>query len=143
VLFQGGLITELVSFNQRIHATVEDLHARLKTLETLNTPMLQKYHSAPAGAFPLQPAFNFRPRGEARSRSPSPDHEDYRVRDAPSRSRKTRKNLAIKVPKNKNSSPAIGLPTPMTLSQVCTLPRLAVSRISMRQSCLNSLVKNN
>jgi hypothetical protein len=137
VLFQGGLITELVSFNERIHATVEDLHARLKTMETIGTPMLQKHHSAPAGTFPLQPAFNFRPSGDVRSRSPSPDHENYRVRDAPPRSRKARKNLAIKVPENKNASPAIGLPTPMTVSQVYTPPRLAISMMSMRRSCMD------
>jgi hypothetical protein len=135
VQFQGGLITELISFNQRIHASVEDLHTRLKNLEALNIPALHKHHSAPAGTFPLQTAFDYRPRGDARSRSPSPGRADYRVRDAASRSKKVRKDLEIKIPDKKHASPAVGLPTPMTFSQVGNVSALTIATRGRLQSC--------
>lgn len=57
---------------------------------------------------------------EDRSRSPSPDRDNYRARDEPGKGRKDkgRKALEIQIPGKMYVGPANGLPTPLTHSAV-------------------------
>jgi hypothetical protein len=122
VKHQGELIMELVAFNQQTHDTIQDLHARMRTIEATDVPRLYRQHFNDLTLAPVvQPTCKDRDASDARSRSPSPDFRDYRQRDAPGSVRmvKGRKNLYISIPGKMYAPQNIGLPTPKTLSAVC------------------------
>ena len=147
VQHQGELIRELVTFNQRMHTTVEDLNIRMRRLESANAFSRFQNHIEQPPTSTLGTAFGSRGVTNVRSRSPSPERQMYRVRDS-RRSRnnnefssgisstvrkgRPRKNLQIKIPGNIRAPPTSGLPTPLTLSAVRTSSNVSTFN---RDSC--------
>ncbi|KAL5114637.1 hypothetical protein ACEQ8H_007482 [Pleosporales sp. CAS-2024a] len=99
---QGQLILELVTFNQRTHQAMDDLHSRVSRLEHP-----QMMPNSAAGR---------------RSRSPSVEHAEYRQRGNYSTRKggKGGNSLQIQIPGKVYTGPAAGLPTPLTLSAIQT-----------------------
>jgi hypothetical protein len=112
---------ELVMFNQRIHDTIEDLHARVGSVESVNN---SSFHQEPyfglTSTSAGQPTSRYRGGSDGRSHSPSPDRRGYRDRGTPGGFKKARKNLQISIPGRIYAPPTAGLPTPMLSSTVCT-----------------------
>lgn len=131
---QGKLILELVTFNQRTYKSIEDLNTRLQSLESATTsgahPQRRMERSL---ASPFEPTSGHH--DNARSRSPSPHRQDYRVRDEPGRLKKNKdkRSLQISIPGKMYTAPNASLPTPMTLS-VCLL---WVELRPVRLDCMN------
>jgi hypothetical protein len=116
---QGKLIVELITFNQRTHKSIEDLNTRVQMMEFATTPgMHPQRRVQPALASPFEPTFSTR--DSARSRSPSPDRQGYRMREESVRFKKNKdtRSLQISIPGKMYMGPIASLPTPMTLS-VC------------------------
>jgi hypothetical protein len=113
---------ELVAFNQKTHNTIEDLHARLRSVESADICRLYRQHYDDLTLAPAaQPTSDYRGASDARSRSPSPNPRDYRQRDVPGgvSIAKGRKDLYISIPGRMYALSTTGLPTPKTLSAVC------------------------
>jgi hypothetical protein len=129
---QGKLIVELITFNQRTHKSIEDLNARVQMIEFATIPgMHPQRRVQPALASPFEPTFSHR--DSARSRSPSPHREVYRMREESNRSKKNKekRKLEISIPGKMYTAPTASLPTPMTLSVCLHLPiTLIVNRDS-------------
>jgi hypothetical protein len=117
---QGHLIVELVGFNQRTHIALEEIHARMRSLGPVTPLQMRQMPSCPLGT-PFQPMPAYRTSNHDRSRSPSPDHSNYRARDESGKGRKGkgRKVLEIQIPGKMYAGSAMGLPTPLTQSAVC------------------------
>ncbi|KAH7385346.1 hypothetical protein DE146DRAFT_759592 [Phaeosphaeria sp. MPI-PUGE-AT-0046c] len=143
---QGVLITELITFSQRMHVAIEHLNERIKAVESAN---LVGFHPTKSFATPV-PAVQsvLRSRGDnedGRSRSPSPDREGYRDRNMKGQKKKGRKDLAISIPGKLYVPPTAAntLPTPSSsfthvpttpITPGRTGPPLSAKRIS---TCVN------
>jgi hypothetical protein len=123
-----------VGFNRRVHLTVEDLNQRLARIESGRPSPLQGAFTSPnegrhtQRAPAIHPTLEFRGIDDGRSRSPSPDHDDYRERNdkrgasgmAKTRAegdRKGRRGLQIQIPvpgRVLTGLPIAGLPTPIS-----------------------------
>ena len=136
-----AVIRELVSFNRRLHITVEDLNQRLARIETGHPAPLQgAFTSANEGhreerAPAARQTLRFRSEVDERSQSPSSDYGDYRERNDARGGRgviskrvysakKGGRGLQIEIPGTiRTGLPVVGLPTPITADMVCSSPR--------------------
>jgi hypothetical protein len=109
---QDGLIRELLTFNKHMHTSMENLNARLTSVESANTSRdLQEQFVEPPSTPAVRSARGYRSIPDGRSRSPSPSAMTYRERDGV---KKSRKQLQISVPGKLYVPPGAGLPTPHT-----------------------------
>jgi hypothetical protein len=123
---------ELVAFNQQTHETIQDLNTRLRSVEIADAfGLAQEQH----GEMPVDPllqlTYGHRGAGDARSRSPSQERQDYRQREMPGNFRngsfrkgngRSRTHLQISIPGKLYAPPSVGLPTPKTSSAVSSAP---------------------
>jgi hypothetical protein len=146
VQHQSELILELVAFNHKAYETIQDLNARLRSVEGTDTSESDQEQLGEMMLESLvQPTHGYRGASNARSRSPSEEGRDYRQRDSfdgPKKNNgRVRASLQISIPGKMCVPSSTVLPTPMTLSTVSSAcspleshVTFKVSRISRAQN---------